>query len=127
MSISPVVKPIHDHVIVTDMNFDEQKTASGIIVNSDNGKSEGIRPRWARVWAIGKEQSDVNVGDWILVEHGRWTRSVEVIDHDGSKIKILRVDTNAIIAVSNFLPSDINIGKSNASTTQEFDFSQPMF
>ena len=47
------IVPIRDGVIISDMNFDEQKTASGIIIKSDDGKSEGVRPRWGKVWAIG--------------------------------------------------------------------------
>ena len=121
------ITPIHDHIIVTDINFAEQVTSGGIIIKSDDGKSEGIRPRWARVWAIGSKQTDIKVGEWILVEHGRWTRGMEAIDQDGTAIKIRRVDNAAILAVCDYRPSDINIGLSNASTTQEYDFSQPSF
>lgn len=121
------ITPIHDHIVVTDINFDEQKTASGIILRSDDGTSEGIRPRWARVWAIGSKQTEIKVGEWILVEHGRWTRGIAAIDKDGSDIQIRRVDNAAVLAVCEYRPSDINIGLSNASTTQEYDFSQPSF
>ena len=67
------IKPIRDNVLVTDMEFEAVTTASGIVIPSQNGKSEGVKPRWGRVWAIGPEQQDVNVGDWIYVEHGRWS------------------------------------------------------
>jgi len=80
--------PIRDNVLVTDMNFAEQKTAGGIIVRSDDGKNEGIRPRWCKVWAVGPEQHEVVVGEWILVEHGRWTRGVTVQDENGKEIVI---------------------------------------
>ncbi len=42
------IRAIHDHVIVTGMNFSERKTSSGIILRSDDGKSHGIRPRWGQ-------------------------------------------------------------------------------
>ena len=74
--------PLRDNVLIADMNFDEQKTTSGIIIRSDNGKTEGIKPRWGQVWAIGPEQEDVKVGDWICVEHGRWTRGIKVENPD---------------------------------------------
>jgi co-chaperonin GroES (HSP10) len=118
---------IHDNVLITDMNFDEQVTAGGIIVGSDNGKTEGIKPRWGKVYEIGPDQTDVKVGDWILVEHGRWTRGVKVETATGETITVRRVETKAIIAFSDHLPTDINLGASNASTVQEFDFSQPMY
>jgi co-chaperonin GroES (HSP10) len=118
---------IHDNVLVTDMNFAEQVTTGGIIVGSDNGKTEGIKPRWGKVFKIGPTQHDVKVGDWILVEHGRWTRGVQLEDENGNIATIRRVETTSILAVSDHLPTDINLGASNASTVQEFDFSQPMY
>lgn len=121
------VTPLHDGVIVTEMNFDVQKTAGGIIVGSDDGKSEGIKPRWGKVYAIGKDQHDVKVGDWILVEHGRWTRTLKVVDASGEPVELRRVETKSIILVGDRKPTDVYLGKSNKSTTQTFDFSQPMF
>lgn len=118
---------IHDNVLITDMNFAEQVTAGGIIVGSDNGKTEGIKPRWGKVYEVGPDQTDVKVGDWILIEHGRWTRGFEIEDATGEVITVRRVETKAIIATSDHLPKDINLSASNASTVQEFDFSQPMY
>jgi co-chaperonin GroES (HSP10) len=55
-----------DSVIVEDMEFDVRITQTGIILPNDNGKSSGIRPRWGRVYAVGPEQTDVRVGEWVL-------------------------------------------------------------
>jgi co-chaperonin GroES (HSP10) len=110
------IRPLADNVIITDMNFDEQKTASGIIIRSDDGKSEGIKPRWGRVWAIGNEQKDVKVGEWILVEHGRWTRGVTVEDENGDEIIIRRVEVKSILASADEKPSDIQIGAHESPT-----------
>jgi co-chaperonin GroES (HSP10) len=110
------IRPLADNVIITDMNFDEQKTASGIIIRSDDGKSEGIKPRWGRVWAIGNEQKDVKVGEWILVEHGRWTRGVTVEDENGDEIIIRRVEVKSILASADEKPSDIQIGTHESPT-----------
>jgi co-chaperonin GroES (HSP10) len=100
------LKPLRDNVLVTDMSFEEQKTASGIIIQSDDGKVHGVKPRWARVWAIGPDQTDVQVGDWIYVEHGRWTRGITV-EEDGKQFVIRRVDTGAILLQSNEKPNDV--------------------
>jgi|688.fasta_scaffold22398_3 hypothetical protein len=121
------VIPIHDGIIVTDMSFDNQVTDTGIIVGSDDGKSEGIKPRWAKVFAIGKDQTSVKIGDWILVEHGRWTRNVKIEDETGNEYEIRRVEPKSIIMKGDTKPSDVYLGKSNKSTTQTFDFSKPMF
>lgn len=93
------VRAIKDHVLIQDMNFKERKTKSGIIINTDDGKDHGIRPRWGKVYAIGPLQEDVNVGDWILVEHGRWTRGVELIAPDGVECTIRRVDNKDILGI----------------------------
>jgi hypothetical protein len=102
------VKAIRDWVLVTDMNFDETVLASGLVLRSDNGKSHGIHPRWGKVYCIGPQQLDVNVGQWILIEHGRWTRKMRINDGDGDK-DIWRVDTNGIMAVSDSAPDPADI------------------
>jgi len=106
MTIKGTLKPLHDKVIVSDMNFGIEKTASGIFLPSDDGKSSGIHPRWAKVFAIGPEQKDVHVGQWILLEHGRWSRGHEYEDESGKKFDIRLADNNAILCVSDEEPGD---------------------
>lgn len=93
------LRALHDSVIVTDMNFDERFTESGIVLLSDNGTAKGIRPRWAQVYSVGPDQQHVHVGQWILVAHGRWTRGVEIEDQQGQRT-IRKVDPEDILAVS---------------------------
>lgn len=93
------LKPLNDSVIVADMVFDQRITTGGIVLLNDNGKGTGIRPRWAQVYAVGPEQRDVKVGDWILVEHGRWTRGIEVEDESGKRT-LRRVDPKDIMMQS---------------------------
>ena len=106
MKIKGKIIPIRDAVLVSDMNFDMEKTATGIYIPTDNGKVTGIHPRWGRVWAIGPDQQDVAVGDWVLVEHGRWTRTIEFELDDDNVIELRRVDTNAIMASAEEKPKD---------------------
>ena len=98
------IRALHDWVIVSDMDFGEITTAAGLVIRSDNGKTHGIKPRWGKVYCIGPEQKDVKVGDWILIEHGRWTRAMHIDDGDGEK-KIHRVDAKCIIGISNTPPT----------------------
>lgn len=107
MKVKGKITPLRTNVIVSNMNFDMERTKSGIFVTSDNGKTSGIHPRWGRVWAVGPDQKDVKVGDWILVEHGRWTRTIEVEKEDGSTIEVRMVETKAIMIVSDEPPSDV--------------------
>lgn len=109
MKVRGKVVPIRDHVLVSDMEFGEQVTASGIVIKSDDGKSSGVKPRWGRVWAIGPEQVEVKVGEWIMIEHGRWTRTIEVEQEDGSTLELRRVETAAIMMSSDERPGDVDI------------------
>jgi len=106
MKVKGKVVPIRDSVLVSDMDFDMQKTKTGIYIPSDNGKTQGIHPRWGKVWAVGPEQTDVKVGEWILVEHGRWTRTIELESDNETIIELRRVDTNAILASADEKPED---------------------
>jgi co-chaperonin GroES (HSP10) len=111
------LRPLHDNVLVTDMSFEEQTTASGIVIQSDDGKAHGIKPRWARVWAVGPAQKDVQVGEWICIEHGRWTRGVKV-EADGVEIVIRRVEPVSIMLKADEKPNDLYIGEEfNSSPT----------
>jgi hypothetical protein len=97
------LRALNSHVLVTDMYFGQRKLGSGIILGNDDGTSEGIRPRWAKVFAIGPEQHDVKVGQWILVAHGRWTRAND-IEVEGEKKSLRRVDQNDILLISDTQP-----------------------
>ena len=99
------IHPLNDSVIVADMIFDERFTNSGIVLLNDNGKSSGIRPRWGQVYAVGPEQHEVTVGQWVCVAHGRWTRGIEVEDETG-KQTLRRVDPKDIMLVSDEQPQD---------------------
>jgi co-chaperonin GroES (HSP10) len=103
------IRPIRDHIIVSDMEFGMQKTATGILIHSDNGKSSGVKPRWGRVWAVGPEQTEVKVGEWIMIEHGRWTRTFEVEQDDGSVLELRRVDNSAVLMSADERPDDVDI------------------
>jgi co-chaperonin GroES (HSP10) len=95
--------PLKDNIIVANMNFGQRQLSSGIIMLGDDAKTDGIRPRWAMVFAVGPEQKDVTPGQWVLVEHGRWTRGV-IINMQNSEFIIRKIDTNAILAVSDEQP-----------------------
>jgi co-chaperonin GroES (HSP10) len=119
------IRPLNDNILVADMNFEEQKTASGIVIQSDDGKAHGVKPRWCKVWAIGPDQHDVRVGEWILVEHGRWTRGVTVKEGD-KEIVIRRVENISVLCSADEKPNDLyigqEIGSSSSSSIRPEDF-----
>jgi hypothetical protein len=102
------LEALGDHVLVKDMNFAGRKLASGIFLFSDDSRGAGIRPRWAEVYAIGPKQTEVKVGEWILVEHGRWTRGVTIEDSTGEHV-LRRVDPKDIMMATDHEPEDDNL------------------
>lgn len=109
MKVRGTIRPIRDHVLVSDMDFGMQQTKTGIFITSDNGKSSGVKPRWGKVYAIGPEQKDVKVGEWVCVEHGRWTRTIELEQDDGSTLELRRVENTAILMSSDEKPDDVDV------------------
>ena len=54
---------------------------------------------------MGPEQKDVEVGQWVCIAHGRWTRGIEV-NINGERMTLRRVDPDAIMLVSDEEPRD---------------------
>jgi len=115
------VKPLHDRIIVAEMEFGEVTTAGGIILPSDDGKSEGIKPRWAKVITKGHENNDeYQVNDWVLVTHGRWSRGFKVQETDDSDPVILRtVEAEGVLGWSKDAPSDLAYYNNEAGVNLE--------
>jgi co-chaperonin GroES (HSP10) len=75
---SNVITACKGKVLVTNLDSGEQKTAGGIVLSDDDGKLRGIHSRWAKVYSVGEDITDIQVGEWILVEHGRWSRTISL-------------------------------------------------
>ena len=119
MKVTGKLTPIKDHVLVTDLYFGEQKTKSGLIIRDDNGTARGVYPRWAKVWAKGPTNiDDYKVGEYVLIEHGRWTRKIDC-DVDGEEITLHRVDVDAILAVSDEKPNELQVGSEFSTVPDE--------
>lgn len=83
--------PIKKAVFVTDLDRGPHRTAGGILLPDDDMTERGIRPRWGRVWAVGPEVDDLVPGDWVYVEHGRWTLGIDFELPDGT-VRVWRVE-----------------------------------
>ena len=97
------ITPLKKRVLVSDMHFGETKSKGGIILMDDDGSAGGIHPRWAKVYAVGNQQEDVKVGQWLMIAHGRWSRAFKVAK-EGVELEVRMTDENDILLVSDDEP-----------------------
>lgn len=90
------IKALKGKVLVTDLERGS-RVINGIILPSDDGKSEGIRPRWGKVYSVGEDITDIVPGEWILIENGRWTRMLKVKEDDGTETQVWGVEWPASV------------------------------
>jgi co-chaperonin GroES (HSP10) len=98
--VQGTITPLKKRVLVSHMHFGDVKTKGGIILMDDDGTAAGTHPRWAKVYAIGKDQNDVKVGEWVMVAHGRWTRQIILEDNNGDEFDVRMIDENDILLTS---------------------------
>jgi co-chaperonin GroES (HSP10) len=113
------VRALSKDLLVIDMDMGEMKTESGIVIQSDDGKAHGVKPRWAKVYKVGTEcDLDVTPGQWVLIEHGRWTRKIKIDDGEGEK-EFQKVEVKSVMLVADERPSGFHIGQefANGSST----------
>jgi co-chaperonin GroES (HSP10) len=104
------VKAIGDKVLVSDMDFGEQKTKGGLIISSDDGQTRGVHARWGKVFDKGpRNKDDYEIGHWVLIEHGRWTRGVDFETHEFTGT-VRMVENSAILGYSDTKPDDVMFG-----------------
>lgn len=93
------IKALHDTIIVSDMKFEERISTGGIVLVNDDMKNSGIRPRWGKIYALGPDVKDLQVGQYIMVSHGRWTRGIKIEDENG-EVVVRKVDPKDVLLVS---------------------------
>lgn len=70
------------------------KAASGIIISAHDLNQAGVS-RWAKVTHIGEEVDEVAVGEYILLEAGKWTSGFYV---DG--VRFWKTDIDQVLATA---------------------------
>ncbi len=78
-----------------------KKSKSGLLVADKEMTTGAIKPRWFEITSVGEKIDWCKEGDYILVDHGRWTRGVEI---DGEKV--FMVDNKDCLAISHERPED---------------------
>jgi hypothetical protein len=110
------LRALPDRILATKGDFGEHVTKSGLIIRGTNGTNAGIVPRWFQVFEIGTNVKTIKQGQWILVEHGRWTSGINVDDDRLDKDDLVwQIDPNGILGVSDHKPDNLGLGH-NATT-----------
>ena len=105
---------IGKRLLITEMDFGEQVTESGLIIAGDDGKTRGIYPRWGKVYSKGPRNTDeYEVGQWILVEHGRWTRGITMSNEGEEDLIVRMVESESILAYADEKPDDVRMSSSS--------------
>lgn len=103
------IKAMKGKVLVTDLERGS-RIINGIIVPGMEGKSESIRPRWGKVYSVGDDIIDIEVGQWILIDTNRWTRMLKVKEDDGKEVQVWGVEwPNSVSLVSDTEPEEVAI------------------
>lgn len=89
-------------VLVQNLDKGEQKLKSGIVLQDDDGKLSGIHARWAQVHSVGPDITDIKEGEWILINHGRWSRTICI---DGIELNLVDYP-NGVLAAAPERPDD---------------------
>jgi len=98
--------PLKKNVFVTDLDSGPHQTAGGILLPDDNMTNRGVHPRWARVWCVGPEITEVAPGDWVYIEHARWTTAIQFDLPDGV-VRAWRIDwPDAVMLAASSDPSE---------------------
>lgn len=90
------IRAIRDNILCINADFGDYVSEAGLIIKSNIKDSQGITPRWMQVFEIGPEINWLQSGQWVLVEYGRWTESIEMqddrFDTDDNKMDVWKVD-----------------------------------
>ena len=67
------IEPIHGGIFVTNFEVGDH-VVNGIRIQYEAYKrGKWIHPRWAQVCAVSKEEKNLKVGQWVLLQHGHWS------------------------------------------------------
>lgn len=114
------IRALPTKILATEMERGESTSRGGIVLLNDDGKVEGVRARWMQVYSVGNEvTNEIQEGDWIYVDHGRWTRGMEIRE-EKETVELWGIDPDSILLVSSEKPEIDRVMKDNVS-----DFAPP--
>lgn len=97
------LKLLSKGVVISEIEAGQQKIGSVILLDDDM-KEHGIHPRWGKVFKVADDVTDIKAGQWILIDHGRWTRAFDA-EFEGTSAKFRFVDYTDILGVQDEHPN----------------------
>ena len=99
------LRPLPGRLYCKALETGLRTSAGGIVLTDDNSATAGVggvRPRWFQVVNVNIDTNldDIKIGDYVLVEHGRWSRRFSGTDIDNYSI----VEEKAVLLVSEDAP-----------------------
>lgn len=94
------------------MEYGERKTKSGFVIQAESMDHQGrfVRPRWSKVRYKADNIDFVNIGDWVLMEHGHWSFGMH-LKINGKEEKLWYISPKSLreglIAISHTIPSEL--------------------
>lgn len=99
------LNPIRDKIVGKMIDsYGLKKTAGGVLMPDEDATTNAIRPRWFEVTHVGADNRDVKVGDYVLVEHGRWGRGMDLEKTSKKADLYFHIDGESILGVADENP-----------------------
>ena len=102
------LRPLKNKILIYNLEKGLRTLSSGIVLLNDDGKQHGIRARWAQIYEVGPEIDYLEKDQWVLMEHGRWSRGIEI--EDG--LTVYTADNVSILATADEIPDTDYVGES---------------
>lgn len=79
INIDDHIECLPDTLYVEKIEYGEKTLKNGFIIPAETMDYLGnfVRPRWAKILYKADNIKNVNVGDYILLSHGRWSSSIK--------------------------------------------------
>ena len=99
------LRALHNKILCHYIEKGDQLSTGGILLMDDDNREEGIRPRWMQVYSVGPEVKDVKEGQWVMVEHGRWTHGMTMRDDNNEEFTVWAAEEESILLVADQEPN----------------------
>lgn len=79
INISDHIECLPDTLYVEKIEYGEKTLKNGFVIPTETMDYLGnfVRPRWAKILYKADNIKNVNIGDYILLSHGRWSSSIK--------------------------------------------------